>query len=101
MFIVLETNTFCVGTNAFCASDKRFSAGDEGVENARSKFSPTQLHYQRLSNRTSLEMTATHRYLPLKTGSSYNALVLTSKNATPTSYIRNSVLCWTKQLQLD
>ena len=27
---------------------------------------------------------------------SHHALVLTSKYATPTSYVHNSVLCWTK-----
>ena len=52
--------------------------------------------YQRLSNKTSLEI-ATHRCSPLKTGGSYHAVALTYEYATTTSYICNSVLCSTKQ----
>ena len=38
-----------------------------------------------ISNRTYLEMIATHRYLPLKMGGNCHALVLTFEYATPTS----------------
>ena len=94
-FIVLETNTFVRGTNEFCAGDERFSVGDERFENVF-KFQPhIATHYQRLSNRTSLEI-ATHRYSPLKMGGSYHTPVLTSKHATPTIYICSSVLYWNK-----
>ena len=94
---------FARGMNAFCSSDERFSAGDECVENARSNLSPLPLHthsyicsYQRLSNRNSFEIT-THRCSRSKASGRYHAFVLTSKNATPTSYISNSVPWWTKR----
>ena len=85
----------------FCTSDQRFSAGDKRDENVHvhSNFSPTPpthtASYQQLSNRTYLNMIATHRYSPSKMSSSYHSVILTSNYATPTSYIRNSVF-WTK-----
>ena len=107
------------GTNPFCASDEYFSAGGAHlwhggqthfalVTNAlvletnalKTRIQTSATHtagYQRLSNKTYLEMTATHRYSPMKTSGSYLALVLTFKHATPTSYIHNSILCWTKR----
>ena len=98
MFIVLEMNTFDVGTNTFCTSDKLFSAGDEPIENAHSNFSHTHTaSYQRFSNRTYLDKVAIHKYSPLKTGGSFHALILTSEYATPTTYIWNSVFCWTNR----
>ena len=63
------------GKNEFCASDECFSAGNERVQT-----SPTHTaSYQRLSNRTYLEMIATYRtrYSCPKTGGSYHALVAT------------------------
>ena len=51
--------------------------------------------YQQLSNKTFLKI-ATHRYSPSKMNGSY-ALILTCEYATPTSYIRISVLYWTKR----
>ena len=86
-FIVRQANAFSAGKNALCVSDERYIAGDERVENARSNFNPIQLHtrsYQRLSNRTSLEI-ATHRYSPSKMCGSH-ALELTREYATPTSF---------------
>ena len=81
-----------------------FGAGDKRVENSHSNFSPTPLpthtaSYQQLSKATFIEMIATHRYSSSKTGSCYmyHTLVLAPKYATPTSYICNSILCWTKQ----
>ena len=50
--------------------------------------------YQPFSSRAYLEI-ATHRHSPLKTDGS-PALILTREYATPKSYIRHSVLCWTK-----
>ena len=51
--------------NTFCASDECLSAGNERVENTRSNFTHTQTaSYEWLSNRTYLEMIATHRYSP-------------------------------------
>ena len=97
VFIVLETNIFAQGTNALSASDERFSAGDERVQNVHSNFTHTHTaSYQRLSNKTCLEMIATHRLSPPKMGGSYHALILTIEYGVPTSYISNSVLCWTK-----
>ena len=57
-----------------------------------SNFSHThKASFQRLPNRTYVEMIATHRYSSPKTGGSYHALVLTSEYAitlqTSTSYI--------------
>ena len=78
-------------------SDERFSAGDERVESARSNFSLTQLHitsHFQTELVSRLLLTGTHA--PSKLGGSYHAVVLTPEYATPTSYIRNSVLCWTK-----
>ena len=83
------------GMNMFCTSDERFSAGDKHIENAHSNFTYTA-GYQPLSNRTYIKMIATHRYSPSKTGGSYHTLLLASEYAIPTSYIRNSILCWTK-----
>ena len=88
------------GMNIFWAGDECFSAGDERIGNASSNFSHTHIHvasYQRLSNRNYFKMIATHRYSSPKTGGSYHALVFTSEYATPTSYTRNSILCWTKR----
>ena len=51
--------------------------------------------YQQLSGRDSLEI-VTHRHSPSKTGGSH-AFVLTCEYATPTSYIRNGILRWTKR----
>ena len=46
--------------------------------------SPTHTaSYQRLSNRTYLEMIATHRYSPPKTGGGYYAVELNSKSLHP------------------
>ena len=86
------------GTNAFCASNQCFSTGDKRTENARSNFILT--HTQRLSNKSTLEVIATDRYSPPKTSGSYHALVLNFEYAIPTSYICNSVLCWTTVLGL-
>ena len=56
-------------TNTFCAGGEHFSAGDECVENAHSNFSHTQTaSYQQLPNRPWVEMIATHKYSPPKTG---------------------------------
>ena len=73
------------------------------VENSRLNFSHTHrasymYMYQRLSNITYLQMIATHRYSPLKTGGSYHTLILTSEYTIPTSYIhvRNSICYWTR-----
>ena len=76
-------------------SDNRFSAGDKHVESSCSNFRPQSYtcSYQRFSSRAYLEI-ATHRHSPSQMGGSH-ALVLTREYATPTSYIRNSVLCWT------
>ena len=76
------------GMNVFYACDERFGTGDELVKNAHSNFSHTHTaSYQRLSNRTYLEMIASHRYSPSKMGGSYHVFVLASNYATPTSYI--------------
>ena len=50
--------------------------------------------YQQFSSKPSFKI-ATHTQSPSKMGSSHS-LILTCKYATPTSYIYNSVLCWTK-----
>ena len=72
-FIVLETNNFGAG-------EERLSAGDERVKNTRSNLTHTHTgSYQQLSNKTYLEMIATHRYSPSKTGDSYHTLILASK----------------------
>ena len=97
---MLQTITFAPGKNAFCSSDKLFGAGDERVEKrSNSSLTHDTFSYQRLSSRTSLEI-ATHRYAPSKTGGSH-ALVLTCEYATPTSYISNRILCWTKRPSTD
>ena len=68
--------------NTFCTGDKHLGTGDELVENVTHTAS-----YQRLPNRTYLEMIATHQYSPPKTGGSYYALIVTSERAIPTSYV--------------
>ena len=84
--MALETNTFCAG-------DEHFSAGDEHVENAWLIFSHTHIaSYQQLPKRTYVEMNATHRYFPPKTGGSYHTLVLISEYATPTTEWSSSTL---------
>ena len=88
--------------NTFCASGEYFSAGDVRIENMRSNFSHTHTtNYDRLSNRTNLEMIATHRYSPQKTDGSYHALILTSVYTIPTSYICNSIYAGLNGLQVD
>ena len=81
--------------NVFCASDERFSVLDERVESTHSNFSYTCC-YQQFLSRTSLEI-ATHRHAPSKTGGRH-VFILTCEYTTPTSYICNRVLCWTKRL---
>ena len=57
-------------TNTLLAEDEHFSAGDQRVENARSNFMQPHTHtasYQRLPNRSYVEMIATHKYSPPKT----------------------------------
>ena len=59
-------------TNAFCTGDKYFSAGDDCVENVPANFTHTAT-IATSDFQTDLtayvEMIATHRYSPLKTGS--------------------------------
>ena len=57
--------------------------------------------YQRHSNRTYLEMIATHRCSPSKMGGSYYAVVLTSEYAIPISYIRKTFSAGLNGLQVD
>ena len=90
------------GTNEFCASDKCFSAGDKCVVNARSNFSPSQLHvHVHITSDIQTELsilllTGTHLRKQVVYSYMYHALIVTSEHAIPTSYIHNSVLCWTK-----
>ena len=98
-FIVLETNTFVAGMNVFCTSDERFSARYEDIalKTCIQTSVPHTAKYQRLSSKTYFEMIATHRYSLLKMGGSYHILILPSEYTTPTSYMHNRVLCWTKR----
>ena len=95
MFCAIAQNTFFL----VYYSDERFSAGDERVESAFKLLPNTATHvhcsYQQFSSKASCKI-ATHRDSPSKTSGSY-ALVLTCEYATPTSYIWNSLLCWTKR----
>ena len=57
-------------THLFRAGGEHFSAGDEHIENMRSNFSHTDTaSYQQLPNKPYVEMIATHRCSPPKTGS--------------------------------
>ena len=102
VFIVLETNTFGGGwggvrthfallTNALVPE----------TNSSKTRFQTSPAHrlsysYQRLSNRTYLEMIASHRYSPSKTGGSYHALVLASKYATLTTFsVEHALICKT------
>ena len=96
-FIVLQANAFSTGKNALCVSDERYIAGDERVENARSNFNPTQLHVATSDFQTELLsrllLTGTHlRKCAVATLSNSPASTLH-----PQVFIRNGVLCWTKQ----
>ena len=81
--------------NTFIVEDpnsKTFAVRDKYVENSRPSLTHICTHsysYLKLSNRTYLEMIATHTqvYSPAKMGSRYHAFVLTSEYPTPTSYI--------------
>ena len=55
----------------FRAGDEHFSAGDECVENECFKLQTHKTSYQRLLNKTYVDMIASHSYSPLKTGDSY------------------------------
>ena len=96
--LALGTNVFFTSDEHFDARDKCFGAEDEQAEKVGLNFSHTHAaSYQRLPNRTFLEMIAPHWCSPPKTGGSYYALVLTSEYTTSTSYIHNSILCWTER----
>ena len=55
------------------------------------------MHFAPVTVATSDFQTKLISWWLLLTGSSYHAFVLTSEYAIPTSYICNSVLCWTKR----
>ena len=55
----------------------------------------TKLATSDFQKRTYFEMIATHRFSPSKRGGNYHILILTCEYTTPTSYIHNSILCWT------
>ena len=91
-YSVIVTNVLALETNALKAP----------VKTSTPHRYTCSYMYQLFSSRACHE-TATHRHSPSKTGGSH-APVLTCEYATPTSYIRNSVLCWTtckRQLQVD
>ena len=81
MLLLTSENDITLQANAFIASDERalcwsgdehlvlemnaFRAGDEHAENAHSNFSHTHTHtasYQRLPNKTYIEMIASRNY---------------------------------------
>ena len=67
--VVRGRTCYCAEMNAFRAGDEHFSARDERVENALSNFSHKHTaSYQRLPSRPWVEMIATHKYSPPKTG---------------------------------
>ena len=88
--------------SAFCARHERFSPGDECVENARSNFSPTlplPHSYLLVTFKQNLPWDDCYSHVHVLTSEmdgSYHALIVTSKYATPISYICNSILCWNK-----
>ena len=97
-FIVLQMNTLAQGERMHCALVTNILALDTNTLKVCIQTSAPHSYtcnYQQFSHRASLGI-ATHRRSPLKTGCSHT-LVLTYEHATPTSYIHNSILCWTKR----
>ena len=93
---MLETSTLALETNAFDTGDQCFSTGDKGIVNTHSCFS--HIHtasYQRLPNRTYVEMIASHTqcsYSTLKMGGI--TLQISQKVQAVSMY--NGILHWTK-----
>ena len=107
--IVLQTNTLARGEDRILRNSAKrnflvYYSDDRLVleTNALKAHVPTSgshsytCSYQRFSSRHYLKI-ATHRHSPSQTSNSHT-LILTCEYAPPTSYIHNSVLCWTKWL---